>query len=165
MASLAIHIAIAKEYVKKHKGYDEEKFVKGTIAPDLAKDKRISHFYDESGEPDLQRFLKSYLIRNSYDFGYFLHLIVDRKFYIEYLNDWDNRKDANSEELYKDFNIITKEIVKKYNIKFPEEIEEYNIEKEGTLKYINKRTIIQFIDELSCMNLDDYIVENTERED
>lgn len=82
MASYAIHIAIAKEYVKKHKGYDEKEFIKGTIAPDLAKDKSISHFYDENEGPNLQRFLKSYLLKNSYDFGYFLHLIVDRKFYI-----------------------------------------------------------------------------------
>lgn len=81
------------------------------------------------------------------------------------MNDWYNRKDVNSEELYKDFDIITKKIVKKYNIKFPKEIEEYNIEREGKLTYINKKTIIKFIDELSCINLDDYIMVNTERED
>ena len=35
MASYSMHLAIAKLYLKKHKEEDEEKFIIGTIQPDM----------------------------------------------------------------------------------------------------------------------------------
>ncbi len=157
MANYAIHIAIAKEYMKNHKGYNEEEFIKGTIAPDLVQDKTTTHFSNMSSKANLEEFLKKYSIKDSYYAGWFLHLIVDKKFYIEYLNDWDNREDASQVKLYCDYDIITKEIVKKYNIKFPKEIERYNIEKEGKTNYIKEDTIFEFINKIGKINIEEYI--------
>lgn len=89
MAGYAIHIAIAKEYLKKHKEYNEIEFMKGTIYPDTVKDKTLTHFSNKSANSNLKEFLKRYSIQNSYYAGWFLHLIVDREFYQNYLNNWD----------------------------------------------------------------------------
>lgn len=157
MAGYAIHIAIAKEYLKKHKGYNEEEFIKGTIYPDTVKDKTYTHFSNKSADSNLKEFLEKYSIKDSYYAGWFLHLIVDREFYNNYLNDWDNRKDVNREVLCQDYDILNKEIIEKYEILFPKEIEKYAIFKEGKLTYIKRETIFKFIDKMSKIDIKNYI--------
>lgn len=46
MASFTIHIAVAKNIIKKNKNEikDYKDFIDGTIAPDLSTDKNISHY-------------------------------------------------------------------------------------------------------------------------
>lgn len=156
MAGYAIHIAIAKEYLKKHKEYNEIEFMKGTIYPDTVKDKTLTHFSNKSANSNLKEFLKKYSIQNSYYAGWFLHLIVDREFYQNYLNNWDQRKDVNREILYQDYDILNKEIMEKYKITFPKEIQKFAILKEGELTYIKRETIFKFIDKMSKINVEDY---------
>ena len=156
MAGYAIHIAIAKEYLKKHNGYNEEEFIKGTIYPDTVKDKTLTHFSNKSANSNLKEFLGKYSIQNSYYAGWFLHLIVNREFYQSYLNNWDQRKDANREILLQDYDILNKEIMEKYEVTFPKEIQEYAILKEGELTYIKRETIFDFIEKMSKINLEDY---------
>lgn len=157
MASYTIHIAIAKEVLRKNKGYNEEKFIKGTIAPDLVKDKSKTHFAKLSSESNWGKFLKFYSLDKGYYSGWFLHLITDRLFYEEYLNDWENRDDADGEKLYEDYDIINEAIIEKYNIPLVEEVKDYMFyRKKGKLTYIDKETLYQFIDEISSINLQEY---------
>ena len=46
MPGFTIHIIIAKEYMKKHKGEikDEKAFIEGCMAPDFTDDKYKSHY-------------------------------------------------------------------------------------------------------------------------
>ena len=86
MPSFLIHIAIANEYRKKHKAEikNQEEFMKGTLAPDLSKDKYKSHYnnYAEKQE-GLSNFIKQTEIdiHSDYGKGYLLHLIADKLFY------------------------------------------------------------------------------------
>lgn len=157
MASYTIHIAIAKEFLRKNKGYNEEQFIKGTIAPDLAKDKSRTHFARLSSESNWGKFLRFYSLDNGYYAGWFLHLITDRLFFEEYLNDWENRDDANGEKLYSDYYILNKSIIEKYNVPIVEEVKDYMAyHKEEKLNYINKETLYKFIDEISDIDLKEY---------
>ena len=94
---------------------------------------------------------------NGYYSGWFLHLITDRLFYEEYLNDWENRDDADGEKLYEEYYMINEAIIEKYNIPLVEEVKDYMVyRKEENLTYIDKETLYQFIDEISSINLQEY---------
>lgn len=156
MANYTLHIAIAKEYLKNHKGYNEEEFIKGTIYPDTVKDKTKTHFAINSAQANLKEFLKYYSIKDSYYAGWFLHLIVDIEFYQDYLNDWDNRVDNYRELLYQDYDILNKELIEKYNIILPDKIKDVCKEKEGELTYIKRETIYDFIKKISRIDIEKY---------
>lgn len=153
MANYTLHIAIAKEYLKKHKKYDEEEFIKGTIYPDTVKNKEFTHFSKTSADCNLMEFLSKYSIEDSYYAGWFLHLIVDIEFYHNYL-DWDNRVDKNKELLYQDYDILNKEVIEKYNIILPDEIKDVCKEKEGKLTYIKRKTIYDFIKKIASIDIE-----------
>ena len=58
MPSFDIHLAIARNYVKNHKEITNvQDFIKGSIAPDLVPDKRISHYTKEQDKNDLAKSL------------------------------------------------------------------------------------------------------------
>lgn len=67
MPGFVIHLAMAKEYLKRHKedGEDEEKFYRGVIAPDLLK-KPESHYGPSTSEPDFERYAKEAGLSDSY---------------------------------------------------------------------------------------------------
>lgn len=56
MPGFVIHLAIAKEYLKRYPedGEDEEEFYRGVIAPDLLK-KPESHYGPSTSDPDFER--------------------------------------------------------------------------------------------------------------
>jgi hypothetical protein len=91
MASTLIHIVIADKVNKYLKMNDKELFL-GTIAPDLAKEigltKAQSHFITQkdSDTPNVYLFHKKYgnTLDNPYNMGYFIHLLVDKKWYTEF---------------------------------------------------------------------------------
>ena len=156
MSNYTIHIAIAKEYLRKHEGYNEVEFIKGTIYPDMVKDKRKTHFGENSASCNLKDFLSKYSINDSYNAGWFLHLIVDIQFYHNYFNDWDSDQNNNKELLYQDYDIINGQLIEKYNIVLPEEIKNICKIKKGELTYINMETLFEFIEELSNKSIEEY---------
>jgi len=157
LPSYTIHIAIAKEFLRKNKGYNEDEFLKGTIAPDLVEDKSRTHFAKDSAESNWGKFLKFHSLDEGYYSGWFLHLITDRLFFEEYLDDWENREDANCKKLYEDYYAINKNIIEKYNAPIVEEVKEYmTYHEEGKLNYINKNSLYEFIDEISNIDLKEY---------
>lgn len=156
MANYTLHIAIAKEYLKNHKEYNEEEFIKGTIYPDTVKDKTKTHFSNTSADCNLKEFLSRYSISDSYYTGWFLHLIVDIEFYNDYLNDWEHRIDKNRKLLYQDYDILNKELIEKYNIILPNKIKDICKEKEGELTYIKRETIFDFIEKMGKIDLEVY---------
>jgi len=154
MPGYTIHIAVAKEYVKNHKLYNEEELIKGTIAPDMAVDKTTTHFYKENGDVDIEEFFKRYSINDSYYAGWLLHLLVDREFYTNYLNKKERKEEIQAEKLYQDYDILNQEIIEKYELTIPEEIKKYINVKEGELTYIKRETIFEFIYKMAKVKLD-----------
>lgn len=150
MAGYVIHIAVAQEYLKKHKNnenYDE--FIKGSISPDLIEIKSKTHYGKSPAYTNLKNFLSKNTIDTSYKKGFFLHLITDYLFYNYYLDYF------SKQYIYDDYDILNKDIINKYNVVLPDVIKNKIFFKEGILKIINFELVCRLIDEVSSMNLEE----------
>ena len=148
MAGYVIHLAIAEEYLKKHKDVKEdyEEFIKGVIYPDSVTDKSLTHYGIKSSKVILKDFLQDNEINNSYMRGYFLHLITDYLFYNKYLEKF-------SKDIYNDYDILNKRLIEKYNVVLPENVQNNVFYKEGETKILTMELAIKIIDEISDLNL------------
>lgn len=148
MAGYVIHLAIAEEYLKKHKDVKEDydEFIKGVIYPDSVTDKSLTHYGIKSSKVILKDFLKDNEINNSYMRGYFLHLITDYLFYNKYLEKF-------SKDIYNDYDILNKRLIEKYNVVLPVNIQNNVFYKEGETKILTMELAIKIIDEISDLNL------------
>jgi len=181
MPSFDIHLAIARNYVKNHKDITNvQDFIKGSIAPDLVADKRISHYTKEQDKDDLAKSLKNkvaideYLkqneIKTDYDKGVYLHLLTDYLFFNHFFDEeFLKQEDGKSfrKDLYYSY-IVTNEYLKgKYDTSygvFQEQIEkeirhsqksaEYQKEKRNNI--IPFEQLDQFIDQVSKTDLKSY---------
>ena len=148
MTGYVIHLAIAEEYLRKHKDIKEdyEEFIKGVIYPDSVTDKSLTHYGIKSSKVILKDFLQDNEINNSYMRGYFLHLITDYLFYNKYLEKF-------SKDIYNDYDILNKRLIEKYNVVLPENIQNNVFYKEGETKILTMELAIKIIDEISDLNL------------
>ena len=148
MAGYVIHLAIAEEYLKKHKDVKEDydEFIKGVIYPDSVTDKSLTHYGIKSSKVILKDFLQDNEINNSYMRGYFLHLITDYLFYNKYFEKF-------SKDIYNDYDILNKRLIEKYNVVLPENIQNNVFYKEGETKILTMELAIKIIDEISDLNL------------
>ena len=117
MPGYVIHLAVAKEYLKKSKNRNEneEEFINGVIFPDSVKDKAITHYGEKSSKSNLYEFLKDKNVNNSFNRGYFLHLLTDYLFYNKYV-------DRMTKDMYNDYDITNKKLIDKYNVELPNEM-------------------------------------------
>ena len=148
MAGYVIHLAIAEEYLRKHKDIKEdyEEFIKGVIYPDSVTDKSLTHYGIKSSKVILKDFLQDNEINNSYMRGYFLHLITDYLFYNKYLEKF-------TKDIYNDYDILNKRLIEKYNVVLPVNIQNNVFYKEGETKILTMELAIKIIDEISDLNL------------
>jgi len=97
MASSPIHLAIAKKVLEKYNNYDKRQVLAGSLYPDTIQDKNKSHYADLSkrgkdninhlaGKVNLYSFLLEHDNLNSFEFGWFLHLVTDYLFFEEFLH-------------------------------------------------------------------------------
>ena len=132
MASFSIHLAIGKRYLEKNKIENEKDFLLGVIDPDLAQDKRKSHYTGSTDTTNLEyflsekvllnRYLETNNIDNNYDLGIFLHLVTDYIFFNhffdkEYINN-TKYHDFNN-DLYHSYDNTDNYVYDKYNINYP----------------------------------------------
>ena len=106
MPGYVIHLAVAEEYLRKHKnkGEEYEEFIKGVIYPDSIVPKSKTHYGKESSLSNVFEFLKVNKINNSFNRGYFLHLLTDYLFYNRYI-------DHTSKDIYNDYDILNKRLI------------------------------------------------------
>ena len=132
MASFSIHLAIGKRYLEKNKIENEKDFLLGVIDPDLAQDKRKSHYTGSTDTTNLEyflsekvllnRYLETNNIDNDYDLGIFLHLVTDYIFFNhffdkEYINN-TKYHDFNN-DLYHSYDNTDNYVYDKYSINYP----------------------------------------------
>lgn len=150
MPGYVIHVAVAQEYLKKHKNNEnKEEFVKGTIEPDLIKPKSLSHYGKSPAYTNLKKFLESNEIETSFQKGFFLHLITDYLFYNHYLDKFSR------EDIYNDYDILNAKLIEKYNVQLPEKVKQYVFNKEGTTKILSEELACKVIDEISNLKMED----------
>lgn len=132
MASLMIHQAIGEEYCRLHRIKDVKSFLLGNLAPDLVKDKSLTHYsrirignktYTESimNKVNLSESCKHLDITNEYQRGMFLHLVTDHAFFLQYLLNNPKYKAIENQDqlvirdtLYRDYHRINNWIMKHY---------------------------------------------------
>lgn len=171
MPGFTIHIAIAKQYIKKHELEikDEEEFIKGVIAPDLneeldgpPEDKSKNH-YGKWGKYEVTTYIDEFLndskVNIVQDFwkGYFLHLLTDHYFYNKYFNKEHQEMIKNNDRFYYDYDCLNKELIEKYKIEILDNIKKYMNFFEEEPKYLKKAKLTDFIEEISNMNIQDKI--------
>ena len=152
MPGYVIHLSVAEEYLRKHhkekENYNE--FIEGVIFPDSVTDKSLTHYGEKSSRTNLYKFLQNKKIDNSFDRGYFLHLLTDYLFYNKYV-------DVFSKDMYNDYDILNKILIKKYNVVLPEKIKQFVFYKDGleNLKILYLPLVEKFVEDVSNMQIDD----------
>lgn len=138
MASILIHMAIAKELEDKLEIDNKKDYYLGSIAPDISKqigqDKNISHFSKNMKNeiPNINLFIKRYptFKYNSFNLGYFIHLYTDKIWEEEILNRIINENaiklldgtilNTNKSEIidlvYSDYTNLNPQILDEYNL-------------------------------------------------
>lgn len=149
MPGYVIHLAVAEEYMrKKGKKEDSNEFIKGVIFPDSVKDKSLTHYGEKSSKSNLYKFLENNKIDNSFNRGYFLHLLTDYLFYNRYI-------DTFSKDIYNDYDILNNYLIEKYKVKLPDEIKDSVFFKEGELHILSLDLVERLIKNVSDVDLDE----------
>jgi len=131
MASINIHLAIAKIYIERNNVRDPDAFYRGTVEPDLTDKKDATHYGTLLTAPELSswdclkdrvnlsEFLAVNIIDNDYNRGYFLHLLTDYKFFREFLGEKFLTNVVKYEfmiDLYHTYDILNPYLIEKYNL-------------------------------------------------
>ena len=150
MAGYVIHLAVAEEYKKNYPedidNYDE--YIKGVIFPDSVTDKSLTHYGVKSSKVNLKAFLDANNIEDSYNKGYFLHLVTDYLFYNKFL-------DYFSKDIYNDYDILNKTLIELFEVKIPEEVQDKVFYKEGDTKLLELNKTVEFIKNTAKFKLKD----------
>ena len=171
MPGYTIHIAIAKQYKKKHELEikNEEEFIKGVIAPDMnenldgpSEDKSKTH-YGKWGKYEVSTVIEDFLndskvdIKQEFWKGYFLHLLTDHYFYNKYFKKEHQEIIKNNDRFYYDYDCLNKELIEEYHIQILENIKDYMNFYDEEPKYLKIDKLIDFIELISNMNIQDKI--------
>lgn len=178
MASVIVHLAIAKELKDKLKIEDEKDYYLGSIAPDLSKqigeNKNISHFIKNSKPniPNIDLFVKRYPMfkYNSFTLGYFIHLYTDKLWEekLRAIYEGNSLKlldgtiiETSFEEyvklLYSDYTNLNIELIEEYNLDLSLFYDEFKIPDTPLIEIpINKLDIL--------VNKMGIIIENSKKE-
>lgn len=173
MASVAMHLAIAKKYLEKHKELDYKEFIKGTLYPDAETNSIKLHYPKSSimGEfaigvydkVDLYAFLTDYPKLNDFELGYFLHLVTDYLFFHEcFTRDYliNTKREQFCKELYHAYDCLDSYLFAKYHIT-KEDYKAYPSEYYPGIPYeeclLSKDLVNNFIKRVSFIDLDKYI--------
>lgn len=152
MPGYIIHLAIGRVYAQNNKISDLVSFEKGIIAPDMAKDKAKSHYGPYTSKPGLDKYIQNNKNINSYQEGYFLHLVTDHLFYNKFLKDWNPA-------IYEDYDKLNNRIMHKYGIVIPEEIQDTVKFKQGELIFLKEEELYQFINSVGRLNIREIILQ------
>lgn len=161
MPGYVIHIAIANEYIKKHKKRENVKeFIDGVIAPDLTNVKSETHYGKSPAYTGLKGFLENNKVDDSYNRGCFLHLITDYLFYNHYLEYYDKK------EMYHDYDVLNKPLIEKYNVILPDNIKDKVFFIQDETKILSFELATKIINEISSMDIDEIakdVINNNEK--
>lgn len=149
MPGYVVHIAIAQEYLKKHKKNFSQEFILGAVSPDFSVDKSKSHYGKSPAYTNLHNFLKNNNIDSDFKQGYFLHLVTDYLFYNYYAENF------KKPEIYDDYDFTNKFLINKYNVILLEEVKNKVFFKNGIPQILTLQLACKIIDEISSLNLED----------
>lgn len=149
MAGYVIHLAVAEEYLKKTKTEEDyNEFIKGIIFPDSVTDKKETHYGEKSNLVQLDKFLEDKNLDNSFNRGYFLHLVTDYIFYNKIF-------DTYSKDIYHDYDVLNAYLIEKYEVKVPNEIKDKIHFLEDSLILLDKEKVEECIKICASTEIDE----------
>lgn len=150
MAGYVIHLAVAEEYIKNFPNDidDYKEFIEGVIAPDSVKDKSLTHYGAKSSKVNLKSFFGDRDINDSFNKGYFSHLVTDYLFYNRFLSYF-------SKDIYNDYDILNKALIEKFGVKVPDSVKNSVFYLDGETKILELEDTINFIINTAKYNLSD----------
>ena len=175
MASFTMHLAVAKKYLEKNKdnNYDYKKVLEGTLYPDIVSDKTKTHYtipYRRNSlitylntKVNLYDFLVEHDVLNSFELGWFIHLVTDYLFFAECFNKLYLLTHSYEEflkDLYFAYDCLEKYIKDKYDINKDDYSSYPSAYHEGTLyesSILTKDIVDNFINKVSSINIEEYI--------
>ncbi len=174
MASSGMHLAVAKEYLKKYNNIKNTKdFLNGTLYPDSVQDKVLTHYTTPSKNANLVKYLQNkvnlfeFLQKHpdltDFELGWFLHIVTDYLFFDEmfsdeYLENVSYKK--FKDDLYFSYSCLRDYLAKKYDVTKADYIDYPNLYFDGG-KYepclISKNSLDKFIERVCSIDLEKYI--------
>ena len=149
MPGFVVHIAVAQEYLKKHKKNFSKNFIDGVIEPDFTSDKSKTHYGKSPAYTNLKNFLESNKIDTDFQQGYFLHLVTDYLFYNYYVDNFEKP------QIYYDYDSTNKSLIEKYDVILPEKVKDKVFFIDGTPKILTLPLAYKIIDEVSSLSLEE----------
>ncbi len=188
MPSFNIHLAVAVRYSEKNNIENKEAFFRGSIDPDLVKDKAISHYTGMRDKTYLRQyvfekvrlneFLKENKVETDYEKGVFLHLATDFIFYQEFLSDEYLAGvgfDEMIQDLYYSYRITNPYLEEKYKIhslnlddvmnnNIKQTLTRMNVDNTKGFNLLPEDKMDNFIEKISSLDIEKYS-EKIKRED
>lgn len=181
MPSFNIHLAIALKYCDKNNIKDKESFYRGSIDPDLVKDKAVTHYTGKRDERYLReylnekvrldKYLKTNKVESDYEKGVFLHLVTDFIFYREFLSD-EYLESVNyyemTRDLYYSYRLSNPYLEEKYDIhslnlddvmnqNIKQTLTRMNVDNSTGFNLLTEEKMEDFINKISDIDIDSYI--------
>lgn len=181
MPSFNIHLAVAVKYCEKNNIENKEAFYRGSIDPDLVKDKSISHYTGMRDERFLRQyvfekvrlneFLKENKVETDYEKAIFLHLSTDFIFYQEFLSDEylsGVDYDGMIQDLYYSYRISNPYLEEKYNIhslnlddvmnqNISQTLKRMHVDNSNGYNLLPEEKMDNFIEKMSKLDLNSYV--------
>ncbi|MBQ3321195.1 zinc dependent phospholipase C family protein [Candidatus Saccharibacteria bacterium] len=169
MPGITIHLASANQYLKKHLEENREEFIRGTIAPDIAKDYNASHYSKPCNRDSLEEYLKAKVdiyeafldldLSKAFNRGQILHLIMDFEFYNNYFDE-DEIRDLSLEEfrsiMYHDYASLNRHVKEKYGVEFPEEVKDFDIDDGESSIMLEPTEVDEFIERIGDIEIGEH---------
>lgn len=186
MANIAVHLAVAQEWAKKHNVENMDDFLWGSVAPDILGklgDRYAAHYTDVSkfsSDDDLpsrlqptegvEEFVAENGVNSDYDKGYLLHLIVDNAYYgeflkLERLSKFSDTYSGVKPYLYQTYDATLDFVNKKYGVIYENSHEEMSgiRQRYGECAIDEEPTLYscdelaEFIEKMSNLDLEEYV--------
>ena len=172
MPGFVIHLAVAKEYMQKHKDEikNEEEFMRGILEPDLISDlnKNISKgktHYGKNGVRKIKSYLDLFLadpkvdMSKDYYKGYFVHLVTDNEFYLNYFKDETLDMISKNDSYYHDYDCLNKILMEKFKVgkTYNENVDKFMNYLDEEPEYLNEEKVVDFIEEVTNESIEERI--------
>ena len=150
MPGYVIHLATANVHLGNFSDVsDPEAFLRGVIAPDMIHPKTESHFGEDTACPDLNLYIDTHDLQNSYERGYFFHLLTDFLFYGGFMRDF-----VWTPAVYDDYDRLNRMLMDDCRVAVPDEVLDCMGFRDGGLEVFGYDRIRGFIDSVGKIDLD-----------
>lgn len=141
MSNISAHMIVAKK-VGERLGVLSDEYYRGNLLPDIIK-KSNSHYRKINGlylVPDINEYLRKVSVNNDLEFGYLIHLLLDKHYLEDYICAIYPEKNVfEDKRIYRDYDYLNQALVEYFKLdieRLSRLLEQFDMEiDEDKLKY------------------------------